>query len=238
MITKKIPAILIAGLFACCSPDASVSEDKNVYVNMYRDTLRSAANPSNPYDAAGLAFNEALDEYFRAFNPATSMSTIIPDFESAAAEVPNFVSLVDANYVTPVLTRVDYFINNPSLAIASAINASPLSSGAKSSLTNFAGTKLLECASMTSYDSIYNTVAYYEGQVLSNTGFTTQDKRCILSVTSIIRYSERRKKKPKKSTDHDWEINVTNIAPTIEGAGYSPASAASWAAVAGIWECN
>ena len=82
---------------------------------------------------------------------------------------------------------------------------------------------------------MYNAVIKYEYTVINNGLITGNDKRIILTTTSILRYSSyRAKKKPKKSTDPDWLISVGHAFGTEEGAEENTAKAIVEGLVTGI----
>jgi hypothetical protein len=84
-------------------------------------------------------------------------------------------------------------------------------------------------------DDLYEKVIDYETTVLQNSGFTANDKRVILTTTSITRHSSYlARKKPKKNTDPDWTILIGNIVAAVDGAEDGAANAVVAALVAGI----
>lgn len=229
---KRISVCMILiSILSCSQP-----EDQSASVLMAKDDIRSAANPANPYDETGQVFDQVLDAYYAGYRPASTTTGIILQIEPAAFSVANFSALASTGYTSPLASRLDYFASNPLTAAASAISTSSLTQAGRTHLAQFVITSLPLCESVASFDEVYDIVLAYENSVLASSQLTVPDKRIILATTSVLRYSARRKRKPKKNTDHDWEINMTNIAPTIEGASQSPASAVTWAGAAGIFE--
>jgi capsular polysaccharide biosynthesis protein len=78
--------------------------------------------------------------------------------------------------------------------------------------------KLPFCENEEDYDLVYDTIVNYEGAAMADALLTAKDKKIILITTCVLRYSVYKKRKPKRNDDHDWDINVTHIAGTIESA--------------------
>jgi len=82
------------------------------------------------------------------------------------------------------------------------------------------------------YEDIHDFVVSYELSVINNSEFNDEDKRIILTTSSLSRYSFYYEKKRK---DKDWETSVGNIMAGLSGALENSLTAVNSALVTGIY---
>jgi hypothetical protein len=126
---------------------------------------------------------------------------------------------LNVGYQPLVTERIEYLAGKGSVDIGAIIGASNLSPLAKTSFSNFLITMVSLYEAETDATKIANVVIKYEETVIGNALLGDNDKRVILTSTSILRFSAyRAKRKPKKNTDPDWLIWVTHVYGAEEGA--------------------
>lgn len=107
----------------------------------------------------------------------------------------------------------------------------------KASIAIFIDSMLLLSKKEDDYASFYAFVCDYENSTTTDSQLTAEDKRIILTTTSIVRHSvhkPKKKKKPKKNTDMDWTIWIANAVGGTHGANTDMFDAILTAATAGI----
>ncbi|MNR45584.1 hypothetical protein D3C85_1644470 [compost metagenome] len=108
-----------------------------------------------------------------------------------------------------------------------------MTSLAKNSLSNFMNDALLW--DNVPYEDIHQLILLYELSVMNNDLFNTEDKRIILTTSSITRYAlyydEERK-------DKDWGASVGNRVGGVSGAINNSSTALSRSLVTGIMMYN
>ncbi len=192
-------------------------------------------NDSNPYDEVGRTYDELFDAYFVNGYADTTVSQIVNSVETLATANSRFNSIKTQNYHNVSSTRVQYLVDHPTTSVNDVITASSMSASGKSNLSNFINSYIDFFNIENDCTSIYNKIVAYENEVLVNAALTANDKRIILTTTSVTRYlTYRARKKPKKNTDPDWHIFIGNIVASIEGAEHGSAEAVTMSLVTGI----
>lgn len=196
------------------------------------DTL--PAYTSNPYDNAGRVYDEIFGAYYDGTSRLTDVPSIIADVKAIANANTSFATM-NSSCTLPSVERVQYLATRSISDIGGIIGASNLSSLGKTSFINFLISFTALYDTETDASQMYNAVIKYEDTVINNGLITGNDKRIILTTTSIIRYSSyRAKKKPKKNTDPYLTIWVTHVFGTEEGAEENAAKAIVEGLVIGI----
>ena len=170
------------------------------------------ANGANPFDIGGSIHNEILETLDQTNFNLQSIGEIAILIDSVAAVYPAIISLSNEAPLSSRLSEITSIVNSNS-AIDEVLTASTLSLNAKASLLTFANSLLLVAVD-DPYEDIHSMIVSYEADVLINSTFTNNDKRIILTTTSVARYSiyvEKRK-------DKDWETGASRIAATVSGA--------------------
>ena len=216
---KKIySCLLILTFFASCAEDENTAPEINPALSNKDGGDVLPAYSANPYDHAGQIFDEIFDAYYDGTIRQTDVLSVIAAVDTIANANTSFTNLGNS-YTALTVERVQYLATRSSSDIGGIIGASTLSSSGKTSFSNF----LISFVAMYDIESdalkMYNAVAEYEETVITNDLLTANDKRVILTTTSILRYSSyRAKKKPKKNTDPDWLISVGHAFGAAEGA--------------------
>jgi len=176
------------------------------------------ANANNPYDYAGRLHNELADSYFASGNLPVTLAGIITRVETLANSNAAFFAIEGNLYQPLSAVRLQYILDNPYVSRTDVIANSALSVKAKSSISTFIDQVLPLCSSNAGYNVIYDFVVAYESTLLSDPMLTSYDKKVLLTTTSIVRYSAHKRKRPKKNTDLDWELNVTHLVGSLDGS--------------------
>jgi len=185
-------------------------------------------NSENPYDIAGSLYLDIFTLYPDADSNA-SIEEIVETVESISLGNSDFVALQGTAINSVDTVMVNNIISNPKGSLNQIIGSSSLTSGAKSSLTGFIDE--IEAIESEDYQEVYSYIQSYEALVLVNNSFTANDKRVLLSTSSIARYSLYDKKRPR---DRDWETSVGNIIAATGGAINTTALAIKTAVVTDI----
>lgn len=234
---KKIySCLLILTFFTSCTDDSNTQHEVDTNTIAHRGINElSPLNSDNPYDAVGQLHDTLFETYYASGNLPSDISGIINRVESVANSNSTFISLKETNYQAGSLQRVQYIAEHPTTCVADIISSSSMTASAKLSLKDFINSFIVFFPTELNGDILSDFVLKYEDTVLTNTAFTTNDKRIILITTSIARHSAyMARKKPKKNTDPDWLILVGNIIAATEGAEDGSAKALTMSLVTGI----
>jgi hypothetical protein len=186
-------------------------------------------NPENVYDLAGKLHNDILDIYLAGNYQHNAIVEISQEVEAIAA-VNNDLMLLNLETNLPIdLNEIQEIINNPQAQLDEAIANSSMTDKAKGSLSNFM-TSLLSWEN-DEYAEIHQSIILYESSVMTNPQFSSEDKRIILTTSSIARYSLYY---ARERTDKDWEASVGNRAGAFSGAINNSYTAVSRSLVTGI----
>ena len=176
--------------------------------------ILSPENPENVYDYVGKLHNDLLETYL-AGNYQYSTNTQISEQLEAIVAMNSDVALLNLETSVAVnLEEIQAIVNNPEAKLDDAIANSSMTTAAKISLSSFMSAALLW--KNEEYAAIYQSIISYESAVISNTEFSVEDKRIILTTSSIARYSIYYDKKPPY--DEDWETSVGNRVGAVSGA--------------------
>lgn len=234
---QKILFLLLLPLLCCCSNEESTPVPVAVdpYPGIfYGKSDDLAAYTANPYDLTGRLHHDLLEAYLPLETENCSIPEIIKRLESAAASNSVFVSVQAEGYDAPAAARLQYLMNHPLLSQAEIVNSSGLTPVARKNLGDFISQVLALREQQQPFAVVYDAITAYEAAVLSNTTFTTFDKKILLSNASITRYgfyfaSTHKKRKPR---DRDWDHWITAISAGIEGSTQSTANAVMLSAAA------
>lgn len=217
-----------------CSSDAA-NPIKQEQAVSYKVVNALPGNSNNPYDDAGWLHSELLQIYHLQGNNGGTITQILDDITLIAYANSTFNSIKGSSYAGVSSSSIQYILNHQSTCVSDIISTSSMSNSAKLSLTTFITSFDLYFNAGYEGDDLYQKVVDYETTVFQNSGFTANDKRIILTTTSITRHSSyMARKKPKKNTDPDWTILIGNIVAAVDGAEDSTANAVVAALVAGI----
>lgn len=227
--------LLILTFFASCADNENTAQEITSELSSKGGSDILPANNANPYDNAGRIYDELFDAYYDGTNRSKDVQSVIAQVEIIANSNSSFITINDLGYQSPSKERVQYLADRNFSDIASIIGVSNLSSNAKTNFGNFLISITVLYDSETDASKMYSAIVRYEGTVVGSHLLTENDKRVILTTTSIIRYtSYRAKKKPKKNTDPDWIIFIGHVFGTEEGAEENSAKAIVEGLVTGI----
>jgi len=194
----------------------------------------SPENAENVYDYAGKLHNDLLETYL-AGNYQYSTNTQISEQLEAIVAMNSDVALLNLETSVAVnLEEIQAIVNNPEAKLDDAIANSSMTTAAKISLSSFMSAALLW--KNEEYAAIYQSIISYESAVISNTEFSVEDKRIILTTSSIARYSLYYDKQPPY--DEDWETSVGNRVGGVSGAIDNSLTAISRSLITGIMISN
>jgi hypothetical protein len=186
-------------------------------------------NSANSYDFAGKIHNEILDVYLAGNYQHYTIAGVSQQIELIAAQNSTLTSL-NAGVNQPInAILIQEIINNPQTKLDQIIANSAMTVAAKNSLSGFMNDMLLW--QNLSYEEIYGSIIAYESTVIGNVAFTIEDKRIILTTTSIIRYSTYYDLERK---DKDWDHSTGHRVAAISGAIDNSAEAIFRSLVTGI----
>ncbi|MFW0739762.1 hypothetical protein [Flavobacterium sp. T12S277] len=225
--------MLILPLFTIACSEQHVEETtETAYKSKSMKKLDIAPeNIANPYDSAGIIHNEILEILENIDFTSMSIEDITILIDSVSATHPELILLANDITLSSRVTQITAILDqgNP---LSGVLVESNLGVSAKASFSTFLSSLLLVANSP--YEDIHPIIVTYEATVLSNTVFSANDKRIILTASSVARYSiaERKRK------DKDWETSVTNIIVAAYGAESNTTLGIKMAATVGICKSN
>ncbi|MFV5692900.1 hypothetical protein ACM55K_12810 [Flavobacterium sp. LT1R49] len=187
-------------------------------------------NPANVYDLAGKLHNDLLETYLAGNYQYSTIAQISEQVEAIAAANSDVAHLNLERNLPANVEEIQEIINNPEAKLDEAIANSSMTTAAKSCLSGFMNAALLW--ENEAYGVIYQSIISYESSVMTNSNFSDEDKRIILTTSSIVRYSLYYDTKPPY--DEDWESNVGNRVGGVSGAIDNSYTAISRSLITGI----
>lgn len=188
-------------------------------------------NPANPFDSAGIIHNEIMETIEETAFNSQSIEDIAILIDSISAIQPELQLLSNDSTLSSRLPEITWIVNNKA-AINDVLAASTLGVNAKTSFISFVDSLLL--AIDKPYGDIHSMIVSYEASILNNSVLTSNDKRIILTTTSVVRYSVYEEKRK----DKDWETGVSRIAATVAGAENNLVLALKMALTVGLCQDN
>ena len=231
---------IILTLFASCSTENETSISDDGQTNITSNTvLRKSGlypeNSNNLYDAAGQLYYAISDTYLLQGNVSVTTAGTISQIESIANLNEEYVTLRPATYLSPTAARIDYILSNQQTTALNIIASSSMTANAKLSLSNFLTTLMIYRNLQKEYDLIYRLIVDYETAIIESNTLTANDKKIILTTTSVSRYgfyfASKHRRKPR---DRDWDISWGHIIASTDGSEENTASAIVKSAVCGI----
>lgn len=219
---KNFPFLMLFSAFAIvsCSNDDSftdlgTNEKMETTTNALKRTVSfDAENKSNPFDNAGKAYNAILDAYSNENSLSNNPEKIAETVESIANSLPEFMALKTSNDLTVVDYETLRGIMDGEYAFENAMSDSSLSSNAKTVLNNFI-TDLESQVENQSMATVHAFIMEFENNLPQQTNLSSNDRKIILTTTSIARYVNA--EKSDSDPDKIW-IHVKNgITATLNG---------------------
>ncbi|KQO24943.1 hypothetical protein ASF10_07160 [Flavobacterium sp. Leaf82] len=190
-------------------------------------------NPANIYDFAGKLHNDILDAYLSGNYQYNTIGQISQQIETIAAQNNDLMLLTSGTNLSPNLIVIQEIINNPQSKLDQTILNSTMTIAAKDNLSNFMNDILLW--ENDSYEEIYQYIISFESAVIANQAFNSEDKRIILTTSSIARYSTYYALERK---DKDWDTSTGHRVAGVSGAIDDPCTAIKRSLVTGIMIYN
>ncbi|MGV3460246.1 MAG: hypothetical protein ACO1N9_07310 [Flavobacterium sp.] len=212
---------------ACTNDFNDIEESKMPIALSAKKSLITPGNTLNPYDYTGRIHNDILDTLDSLNIDSTSVEDIGFIIDSIAAAHPEAPATIDS---LTGLTGEIAWIADDDTALQDVLADSSLSTAAQLSLSSFISS--LQFANDEPYEDIYDLIVLYESTITANIGFTLEEKRTILTTTSIARYTLHRKKRK----DKDWETSVGSYAATVYGAEENGFLGLKMAAAVGVYQ--
>lgn len=199
--------IVSVTLLIACTEDSQqiLQETPNAPVSL-KSSQVIIENKSNPYDGTGVAYRNYLSSYKTGgYSPSNYVAVV----NSVNALTP-FTALPSGN--TQVNQLLNACLNTPGDTLNTLLLSSDLSPAAQDILTEFINSyqKFADEPFSRAYDDIVLT----EAEVSNSTALTTYERRILLTVTSVTRYSLYH----SCCEDTDWEKSVGNIVAFAAGA--------------------
>nr|WP_294921761.1 hypothetical protein [uncultured Flavobacterium sp.] len=231
--------VIITSLLASCTSeniestkniDNSTAKEKSIKTGKMLTGLQPE-NTANPYDIAGKIHNDILDAYLTGYHTCSTIAQVSQKVDSISALNNDLLNLETSSPI--IYGDIQEIIDNPQTALEQAIASSPMTSTAKDCLSGFMASMLLWEAN--EYSIIHQSIISFEAAVLSNVQFSQEEKRIILTTSSITRYAIYYTKERK---DKDWETSVGNRVGAVQGAVANSSAAVKRSTVAGIMVQN
>lgn len=231
---KSLLLILVFPLLIIsCTTEENVSEElrnKTVEMLKIKKIVLQPGNATNPYDDIGKQHNDVLEIYLATYPPAGSTGTIMSQVQSIM--LSNTFSIGQDCNSPYAFEAINAILANPQDYVATTIENSTLTTPAKTSLSDFIDSwSVLETLD---FESIYHFIITYESTIITNSLLTNEDKRVILTASSIARYSFYY----NENKDRDWDTTIGNSIGGIVGALNDSLSPVTMALVIGITQYN
>lgn len=209
------------------SPSNGVSKLSKLYT--------SSVNLSNPYDVVGQAYYSLYDTYYSAKHDLSTVEAVVDTLTVMAVQDSVFVSLAPASYQFTAQTDVVAILSCDTICQDALLTTCFVSASTRNGFKAFLEDYVLLCEGSSDYSSIHNYVVAYENSILGDTLLSLPEKRLLMIATSIARHTAHaKKKKPKKNTDPEWTLLVTNLYGALDGGMRSDADAVIEALAVGI----
>ncbi|MCI9843631.1 hypothetical protein [Flavobacterium pectinovorum] len=222
---------LISLLISCTNENMDDAEILDTSYN-YEQTSKlsdnlSPENPDNAFDIAGRIHNDILDAYLSGNYSDITAVGVAQKVDSIAALNIDFLNL-DINL--PInFTQIQAIIDAPEAQLQQEITTAPITNSAKICLSNFMDS--LTVWEADEYAVTHQSIILWESSVINNPQFSQEEKRIMLTSSSIARYSLYYAKERK---DKDWETSVGNRAGAVQGAVNNCSTAISRSIVTGL----
>lgn len=192
--------------------------------------LSGPENASNPYDSIGRLHNEVLEIYLST-NSDNSLSENLTEDIMAQVQLiacSGTINIAQDCNSSFAYNTINTIVTNPENSTVSIIENSILTPQGKADLRTLIDS--LAAIKDESYQDIHGFITSYESEILSSTVLNNQDKRIILTTSSIARHSVYY----DEIRDRDWDSSVGNIIGGTVGALNSSLSPVTMALVTGL----
>jgi hypothetical protein len=207
-------------------PSSNLTKEKSKKTAKLLQNL-TPENPANAYDIAGKIHNDILDVYLSGNYTCNTIAQISQKIDSISAlnnDLLNMGASLPCNF-----QEIQETVDNPQIKLQQAIANSSMTNAAKDCLAGFMDSILLW--ETNEYAVIHQSIISFEASVISSTEFSNEEKRIILTTSSIARYSSYYATERK---DKDWETSVGNRTGAVQGALANSSSAVNKSLVTGL----
>ena len=191
----------LATLFFCCSSDEMFYSDEKNNLSASMKLSENLLNAENPYDKTGRAYRQIYQNYLSIYADSVFTTTeIIYKTGLIATQTADFMEIqepyspIEASIIENMLSdqysTLEHIIRNSSLTPHNQENLIFLVEGIKNQPVS----------------DIYESVIDFENMILLETDITENDRRVLLVISSIIRYSII-----DNGDDTDWGNQNTGI---------------------------
>lgn len=225
-------------LFSSCAEETTgLILVEQVSSSLYKKTV-SPENIDNPYDSLGALYYDLYDAYYSSGSVPSTVAVTVDSLTVFATAHGAFMDLVgSSSYSFGMQTEVLDLLGCMPYCKDTIVASTFVTAKAKNLFGSFLNDYESACFTSSDYETIHTVVVDYEALVLVDTLFSTTEKRKFLIVSSIARYTAyAKKKKPKKNTDPEWALLISNLTAALEGAERSDADAVFGSLLAGILE--
>lgn len=206
----------------------------SVEVN-YAQKTSSPINLSNPYDFLGQVYYSLYDVYYTSKHHPSTVQAVVDTLNVMAAQDSVFISLAPASFQFSAVSEVGSVLDCNSMCQGSLLPTYFSSASTRNGFSSFLDDYVLLCDGTSSYGAVHDFVVAYENVLLTDTLIPLSEKRLLLITTSIARHTAyAKKKKPKKNTDPEWTLLVTNLYGALDGGTRTDADAVIEALAVGI----
>jgi len=210
---RIIYAAVLFGLIAC-STDNENYFDKRDSIVLKTNTASAdeAANPENPYDAAGSNYLLLLDAYNALANKPVTDSAILDSLEILADNL----TILSNDYENISVEQIVAIKQLANSNMTQALNTLSLSQDGQQYISALVAALTEQKTADADFGLLNAEMQLMEKEVL-NSGLSTAEKQVVLVTFAIVRY-EAYDKSRRKRRDRDWELSVGNIIATAHGA--------------------
>ncbi|KFF17755.1 hypothetical protein [Flavobacterium hydatis] len=224
---------LLQLLIVSCTTD-TVDNDNKISNQKSKKNVRlvqnvNPSNPANIYDFAGKLHNDILNIYLAANYQHTTIAQISQEIEAIALTNNDLMILDVETNLSSDPNLIQEIVNNPQTKLNHVIENSIMTNSAKESLSNFMND--IHVLESTPYEEIYQSIISYESSVINHPEFNNEEKRIILTTSSIIRYSLYFASGRK---DEDWGSSIGHRVGGLSGAINNSTTAIMRSLVTGI----
>ena len=176
-------------------------------------------NSENPFDFVGAINAQLYADYYHLTSRDSSLSSVIMDVVTLAHSNASFQGLSTSPYSFKSLEQLHYILSSPSDSLLTeSVQAAVSDPQLQGEFISFIE-GILAGANERSSISLYDEITIFEDEVSNNPSIQSDDKRVLLATTSVLRFQlSKKKRRPKKNTDPDWDLMLTTMGATVIGA--------------------
>lgn len=222
-------------LVSSCSESTIDSTATPAVSTHYAKKTSSPVNSSNPYDTIGQAYYSLYDAYYSSKHHPSTVQAVVDTLTIMAAHDSVFGTLAPVSFQFTAVSEVGAVLACNSTCQGSLLTSYFSTASTRSDFVAFLDDYVFLCEGTSDYGAVHDFIVAYENVLLADTFISMTEKRLLLLTTSIARHTAyAKKKKPKKNTDPEWALLVTNLYGALDGGLRSDGDAVVEALVVGI----